>query len=807
MGGAISIYKSTTGREGQIDGDSRRGKCCSSSSESKMASADELYQILASFSEPAYTYIIRLPLIDWKNKEYALQQAFKGGLWGNILDDEQIYNQTAKNFSVCQLYSMHYHSALCAIAHHALYDLFKEKQMTKRPKFDSFIQVEGTDKLHLHIVIAGQGLNKHNAKGWGPKIAIRFFTSLLIRLKDNLCGNHNKLEWLWVTNPIFYAAKDAEQGNDKNVSILQYKARNGDMYACRVDPSTFITNYFLPKNLWLNRFGDPGKFTPDTSYFVAAEKTYCYSSLCGKEISPEIRGDLHRKASEVFTGNQGEPVFGGDPYGDLPNVGNPGWTKSVQPAGRMTKREGLVLACMRRAVDDNLLTYEQMVNACPELVVMMESQPGGARLLQQTLQMAHVKIVQTYTAIEYIRKLYPDEEVEPENKVFHLLNTQGYNAWQVGHWVCTVLNKEAGKQNTISFFGPASTGKTNLAKAIVNTVKLYGCVNHQNKNFVFNDCAAKLVVWWEECVMNSEWVEQAKCCLGGTEFRIDRKHQDSQLLPKTPVIISTNNNIYTVTGGNVTYGVHERPLRDRVVQFNFMKCLSSTFGEISVSDCAAWLIDCSNRFECTLQGFYREWGVDVVPNSFPLQSLCPSHSQDFTLHEHGLCLQCGGYLPLRKDEEAAGATPWNTPTYNPEDVLVPGEQMLSTPVKQCLLDFDTTLLNTPSSISFTATPSPPVLTPQEVDCLSPPKKRLRTGTVLDNINDHDYTPYVQESPEWEMQSQGSGSEQEPQPGPSGITPTQWGDIIGIIQGDLEAGQQPTTLYCFETIQDNETEMG
>ena len=173
------------------------------------------------------------------------------------------------------------------------------------------------------------------------------------------------------------------------------------------------------------------------------------------------------------------------------------------------------------------------------------------------------------------------------------------------------------------------------------------------------------------------------------------------------------------------------------------------------------------------------------------------------------CLQCGGYLPLREDQEAAGATPWSTPTYNPEEILVPGEHMLSTPVKQCLLDFDTSLLNTPSSVSFTATPSPPVLTPQEVDCLSPPKKRLRTGTVLDNINDHDYTPYVQESPEWEMQSQGSGSEpeQEPQPGPSGITPTQWGDIIGIIQGDLEAGQQPTTLYCFETLQDNETEMG
>lgn len=45
--------------------------------------------------------------------------------------------------------------------------------------------------------------------------------------------------------------------------------------------------------------------------------------------------------------------------------------------------------------------------------------------------------------------------------------------------------------------------------------------------------------WWEECLMHQDWVEPAKCILGGTECRIDVKHKDSVLLQQTPVIIST----------------------------------------------------------------------------------------------------------------------------------------------------------------------------------------------------------------------------------------------------------------------------
>lgn len=145
--------------------------------------------------------------------------------------------------------------------------------------------------------------------------------------------------------------------------------------------------------------------------------------------------------------------------------------------------------------------------------------------------------------------------------------------------------------------------------------------------------------------MHNDYVEPAKCLMGGTSFRVDRKHKDSAEQPQTPLLISTNHDIYTVVGGNTVTTVHEKPIRDRVVQFNFMKTLPQNFGEISVNDVADWLGWCAEDFDCSLDGFKKEWELDRVPNSFPLAVYCDGHSQDFVLYAQGPCCRCGGYLP------------------------------------------------------------------------------------------------------------------------------------------------------------------
>ena len=160
----------------------------------------------------------------------------------------------------------------------------------------------------------------------------------------------------------------------------------------------------------------------------------------------------------------------------------------------------------------NLLVYEDLVSACPDLLLMLEGQPGGARLIEQVLGMHHIKVCANYTALSFLFHLHPNQLLTSSNKALKLLLIQGYNPLQVGHAICCVLNKQMGKQNTICFYGPASTGKTNIAKAIVQGVRLYGCVNHLNKGFVFNDCRQRLIIWWEECLMHQFYIRfHLKC--------------------------------------------------------------------------------------------------------------------------------------------------------------------------------------------------------------------------------------------------------------------------------------------------------
>nr|AYW35040.1 NS1 [Rodent bocavirus] len=771
----------------------------------------ECKDLLIGFREPAYHFILRLPYANWKDIQRELQFCVKGGIWRNLLEDEPGFHQATLQAGSEQLYTMHYQYSLATMVYWCFHRLFKNRQGEGVPSFSSFIQVENGDTLHVHIIVGGEGLNKYTAKSWCQPVAASFFKGLKHRYLETLGPSYESIEWMAIRIPIEIAINECEKGyHEKHISIMQYKSRAGQMHALRVRPQEFIANYFLPKNYWPNTFVGPSTFTPDHDYFIEREKTFSFTLVGDKILELGIRRQLRDDLQGDFNGQQSEPVFGGDPLGALPKVKQARWDNVTQAGGKMTKREGLVLDCMNRALEDDLLTYEQLVDKHPEMVVMFESQPGGSRLIEQTLGMVHIKLTQKYTAMTYILKRYPDGEVCAENKVFRLLNLQGYNPWQVGHWFCTWLDKKAGKQNTVSLFGPASTGKTNLAKALVNCVKLYGCVNHSNRNFVFNDCAAKLIVWWEECIMNQEWVEPAKCCLGGTEFRIDRKHKESQLLPQTPVIISTNNDIYTVVGGNYTTTVHKKPLQERVVQINLMKQLSPNFGEIPVQDVADWLVDCYNNYDCTLQGFLTKWGLKSVPNDFPGGKLCASHSQDWTLHENGLCLHCGGYLPLNE--------------FDADSLELSGESgefsLLSTPVKQGLVDFyltefHLTPLTGTRSNRDQVTPEQGERPISKASDGRPNPKRRRLdqtrsesdapGTSTSTVslvhfsNIRKRLNYEQSETEEDKITESDAETED------GADPRIWGERLGVHS--LGPDQEPIVLHCFETLGDSDTEFG
>ncbi|AEM37593.1 NS1 [California sea lion bocavirus 1] len=779
---------------------------------------------IIQFAEPAYTYILTFPYDNWRNHESRIQRSL-GFPTGDILDDPSVFDkmpgpETPEEqiaFLETRGPIQSYPLLLARTAYMAAYNVFAQKQGKSDPAASIYAQCElGERRLHVHLVIGGDGLNRYSAKAWRAQLLYKWLDNIQQQLEYNVkYGHTTDKPFCDVLIQACYQVKQrCVDLRADYCEILQYQSRNGDKYACRIDPREFICNYLLPKNLKYLTCIDPDKATPMVSFFACTEKTYAATFINGKWVDIQQRKSMLQSLRDTVV-TRFEPKFSGDIFTDLPKVPKANWQESNQPSpsSKMTKREMLMLDCIDRCEKDNLLTYEDLVDNCSALLVMLESQPGGGRLIENLLQMVHIRICQKHTALSYIQLRYSDEPLLVENKAYQLFAIQGYNAWQAGHWLCCVLNKTAGKQNTVNFYGPASTGKTNMAKAIVQAVKLYGCVNHQNKNFLFNDCASKLVCWWEECVMNSEWVEQSKCILGGTEFRIDRKHKDSMLLPQTPVMISTNNDIYTVVGGNTVTGVHSKPLRERVVQFNFMKQLPSTFGEIPASDVVALLLECIKKFpDVSLAGFCAQWKLDKVPNDFPLANICAGHTQDLILYEHGQCTACGTYYPL--EERDRGEWELGRPEPRSPEFKVPGR----TPTLALLLTSDSVDVYTNSrTLSTVVPPNTPEKRPAPVEeepqpstsrAVKRPRKEKVTPKPLfvddwcaqppDRLFKKKYEQFVKSIAQ---PAPSESDDSEPESESSGLTPSEWGEMLGVITQGLE--DQPLVLHCFENLEDSE----
>nr|QBQ18602.1 replicase [Porcine parvovirus 5] len=148
------------------------------------------------------------------------------------------------------------------------------------------------------------------------------------------------------------------------------------------------------------------------------------------------------------------------------------------------------------------------------------------------------------------------------------------------HWSM----KQTGKRNCVWFYGPATTGETNIAQAICHSSANYGNVNWNNPNFPFQDIVGAQVGWWEEGKMTGDMVEAAKALLGGTALRIDRKCMQSVEVNSPPFIITSNVDMTVVQEGSFVSFEHQQPLEDRVIKFSFNLTLPGNFGLITTEE-------------------------------------------------------------------------------------------------------------------------------------------------------------------------------------------------------------------------------
>nr|QKE54895.1 MAG: nonstructural protein [Parvoviridae sp.] len=135
------------------------------------------------------------------------------------------------------------------------------------------------------------------------------------------------------------------------------------------------------------------------------------------------------------------------------------------------------------------------------------------------------------------------EKYEPNPSTIHkILLFQGIepSTFDQAFWLW--ITKADSKRNTICIEGPSNTGKSAFIAGLKATIPWGEVVN--SNTFAFEGLQDCVIGVWEEPLCSPELAEKAKQVLEGMPCSIAVKYKKPQLLPRTPIIITSNHPIW-----------------------------------------------------------------------------------------------------------------------------------------------------------------------------------------------------------------------------------------------------------------------
>nr|QKE55002.1 MAG: nonstructural protein [Parvoviridae sp.] len=313
-----------------------------------------------------------------------------------------------------------------------------------------------------------------------------------------------------------------------------------------------------------------------------------------------------------------------------------------------SKVVNLSMAIEKACKEKDIWTLEDIGHHCPLLWRNFMSLPGGKEKLGQELFRTRASVVRDLDIFKKIeqQKTLPLDFDPTKNKVVKLFNFHKYNPMIAAALISGWCKKGWGKRNTLVLTGLASTGKTCFAHALCESVKIYGMVNHNNMSFPFNDCVNTLLNHWEEAVMTEEHVETAKCLMDGSRVRVDVKHQGSVAVSGTPMLVTSNHDIFVVKSKNTTTSIHEGPLRSRCITYHFVRQLPEDWGRIDKGDMMDFIL-WGDSLDLTMEDILRVTGkndLDTgVPRSVRCVETCFDVLKDGPGNSYSICDCCGAF--------------------------------------------------------------------------------------------------------------------------------------------------------------------
>ncbi|AAF61213.1 NS protein [Pig-tailed macaque parvovirus] len=327
------------------------------------------------------------------------------------------------------------------------------------------------------------------------------------------------------------------------------------------DGFDFVTNYLMPK------------LYPNVVYSVTNFSEYEY--VCN---SLAYRRNMHKKAL-TNTADEGEGTSTNSEWGPEPK-------KQKTGTVRGEKFVSLVDSLIERGIFTE--NKWKQVDWLKEYACLSGS-VAGVHQIKTALTLAISKCNSPEYLCELLTRPSTINFNIKENRICKIFLQNDYDPLYAGKVFLAWLGKELGKRNTIWLFGPPTTGKTNIAMSLATAVPSYGMVNWNNENFPFNDVPHKSIILWDEGLIKSTVVEAAKAILGGQNCRVDQKNKGSVEVQGTPVLITSNNDMTRVVSGNTVTLIHQRALKDRMVEFDLTVRCSNALGLIPAEECKQWL--------------------------------------------------------------------------------------------------------------------------------------------------------------------------------------------------------------------------
>lgn len=180
-------------------------------------------------------------------------------------------------------------------------------------------------------------------------------------------------------------------------------------------------------------------------------------------------------------------------------------------------------------------TLEDCLRADPQTMAKYLHRPGLTQILTNCL--AYCRATGSGWNISQFSNFPPDPTL-----IHAILLHQGLVPsvcdlifWQ---WI----NKLDSKRNTLVLYGPSNTGKSAFIAGFKHCAPWGECLN--GNNFNFEALVDQVVGVWEEPLINPETAEKAKQIFEGMPCSISIKYKAPKILPRTPIIITTNHHLW-----------------------------------------------------------------------------------------------------------------------------------------------------------------------------------------------------------------------------------------------------------------------